>query len=406
MSSPATTFSSALQSSLSFAPPAAGLPEAASSDSAALLLALSNNTTDAILIKDDEGRMVFANTAALRMLGKSTDAIAGCISRDLYLSACDADMIDAKDQAVMASRIAATTEETVGFHDGARTFESIRIPWLSKHEKIIGVVCISTDITERLRMERMVKTHQTQLAELVEAETADMRALLGHLEADWEEEKSAIARQLHNELGSGLTALNLRLAIMFRQLSDDQQFIDDSVRIKELLNSITQAARRIQAGLHPDKLDIFGIKIALAEQAEEFERRTGISCRIDFPDEELSYPPQINLALFRMAQEALNGIGAHAEATHVDVVLDDTDDNIVLSIRDNGSGMNDCKPPRNMAIEMRTMRERIACLGGAVKVLGKQEKGTDVVVALPKRFRNPALEKGERLNDREWRMRE
>jgi signal transduction histidine kinase len=195
---------------------------------------------------------------------------------------------------------------------------------------------------------------------------------------------------LHDDLGSALTALNMHLAILFQQIPAEPRLTERSVQIKALLSSVTQTTRRIQVGLRPDKLDIFGIKTAIADQVIEFENYTGVTCRASLPDEELAYAPQVDIALFRMVQEALNNVAKHANATHVDVVLDDNDENIILSIRDNGAGMPVCQSAATITHGLRGMRERAGYLGGDVKITSAPGHGTSIVVTLPKAA-TPAL---------------
>jgi PAS domain S-box-containing protein len=358
--------------------------EAALVESNALLRAVSDNTPDAIFVKDRSGRMIFANPATLRMLDKNAASVLGRGSNEIYDEPADAKMVGENDRCVIASGKAQMIVETINLPYGTRTFYSTRAPWLNERGEVLGLVGISTDITERKRIEDALKEHETQLEALVAARTAEVSELIGHLESTREEEKRAIARELHDDLGSALTALNMHLAILFQQIPAEPRLTERSVQIKALLSSVTQTTRRIQVGLRPDKLDIFGIKTAIADLALEFENYTGVTCRASLPDEDLAYAPQVDIALFRMVQEALNNIAKHANATHVDVVLDDNDENIVLSIRDDGVGMPVCQPATTITHGLRGMRERAGYLGGDVKITSAPGYGTGIVVTLPK----------------------
>lgn len=363
--------------------------EAALGESNALLRAVSDNTPDAIYVKDRNGRMIFANPATLSMLNKSAESIMGRASNEIYAAPADAKMVDANDQCVMTSGKAEMTEETVSFPYGVRTFYSTRAPWLNERGELLGLVGISTDITERKRIEDALKAHETQLEALVAARTTEVRELIGHLESTREEEKRAIARELHDDLGSALTALNMHLAILFQHMPAEPRLTERAVQIKALLSSVTQTTRRIQVGLRPDKLDIFGIKTAIADQVLEFENYSGVACRASLPDEDLAYPPQVDIALFRMVQEALNNIAKHANASHVDVVLDDSDENIMLTIRDNGVGFSVSQPAMGITHGLRGMRERAGYLGGDVSITSAPGKGATIVVTLPKAGAHP-----------------
>lgn len=364
--------------------------EAALAESNALLRAVSDSTPDAIFVKDISGRMIFANPAKLRLLAREKENVIGYRNADLYPDQTDAERVSLEDQSVIESGKPRVFETTTNFPGGVRTLHSTKAPWLNARGEIMGLVGISTDITDRKRMEDTLKAHETQLEALVAARTAEVSELIGHLEITREEEKRAIARELHDDLGSALTALNMHLSMIFQQMPPDPKFTERSVKIKALLSSITDATRRIQNGLRPDKLDVFGIKVAIAEQALEFEKYSGMACNASLPDDPLSYAPRVDIALFRMVQEALNNIAKHAQATRVDVILDDTDEEIVLAIRDNGIGISPDRLNNVMTHGLRGMRERAAYLGGSVKVSGSQGNGTTIVVTIPKTEANMA----------------
>jgi PAS domain S-box-containing protein len=345
---------------------------------------VSDNTPDAIYVKDVKGRFVFANPATLRLLDLPASDVLGKTGEEIYADANDAQRAAVSDQEVMSSRQSQMIEETMALAQGVRTFYSTKAPWLDGDGKLRGLVGISTDISDRKRVEDALREHETQLEALVAARTAEVSELMGHLEATREEEKRAIARELHDDLGSALTALNMHLAILFQQMPQDPKFTERFAHVKGLLSSVGQTTRRIQVGLRPDKLDIFGIKTAIADLADEFQNYTGVTCRASLPDEELSYAPQIDIALFRMVQESLNNIAKHARATEVDVVLDDVDDHVNLSIRDNGVGIVPVRSASSTTHGLRGMRERAGYLGGEVQIISAPGKGTHIMVSLPK----------------------
>lgn len=358
--------------------------EAALSETSALLRAVSDNTPDAIFVKDREGRVIFANPATLRMLDKPVGQVVGRTNPEIYADAASAQLVEASDRSVMESGKVEVIEERILHPQGVKTVYTTKAPWVGENGKILGLVGISIDITERKRMEDALKEHENQLEALVAKRTAEVSELIGHLESTREEEKRKIARELHDDLGSALTALNMHLAILFQQMPQEPKLNERAAQAKALLGSVTQTTRRIQAGLRPDKLDIFGIKTAIAEQVLEFEDYTGLTCLTSLPDEELAYTPQIEISLFRMVQEALNNIAKHAKASRVDVVLDDNEDCIMLTIRDDGVGMSSEKAGQTATHGLRGMRERAGYLGGDVQIVSAPGNGTKIVITLPK----------------------
>jgi PAS domain S-box-containing protein len=346
---------------------------------------LSDNITDAIFVKDRSGRLIFANPATLKTIGRDLSSALGCTNEELFPNVEDAASMSINDEAVMASGQAQHLEQTVHTADMTRTYYVSKSPWRNKYGEIMGIVGISTDITDRKNAENALKQHEAELEELVARRTAEVTELIGHLESTREEEKRAIARELHDDLGSALTALNMHMAIAFKKMSEDPALAERVAQIKHLLNSVTATTRRIQNGLRPDKLDIFGIKTTLVEQALEFQNYTSVACRTNLPDEDISYPSQVEISLFRIVQEALNNVAKHAHATQVDIILDDNEDEVSLTIRDNGVGISEDQKKNYQAVHgLRGMRERAAYLGGRIEITSAPDRGTKINVTFPK----------------------
>ncbi|MBC7499589.1 MAG: PAS domain S-box protein, partial [Herminiimonas sp.] len=148
--------------------------------------------------------------------------------------------------------------------------------------------------------------------------------------------------------------------------------------------TIADSTRRIQNNLRPDKLDVFGIKAAISEQAYEFEKSTGVPCKANLPDESLSYDPRLNIALFRMVQETLSNVARHAGATAVTIVLDDNEDEVMLTVRDDGVGIAADRLGDTSVHGLRGLRERANYLGGMVKISDAGARGTTVTMTFPK----------------------
>jgi PAS domain S-box-containing protein len=365
--------------------------EAALFETNALLRAVSDNTPDGIFIRDREGRFMFANPALAAVFGKAASALVGHTIGDILPHAGDAQAMAASDRAVLDAARPMAVEETFHLDSGTRTFHSTKAPWLGFHGELLGVVGINTDITARKRIEDALRAHETQLEALVAARTAEVSELIGHLETTREEEKRAIARELHDEMGAALTALGMHLPILFAQLPDTAANKERTLQVRGLLATIVQTTRRIQRGLRPDKLDIFGLKTAIGDQVREFGEYAGVTCKVRLPENELAYSPAIDIALFRMVQEALNNIAKHAQARQVDVVLDDTDETIMLTVRDDGVGIPVSAVSATATHGLRGMRERAGYLGGTVSVISRPGHGTTIRVHLPKTVqRHPA----------------
>lgn len=359
------------------------LSETALAKNEALLNALSNFGTDPVFVKDRAGRMIFANTATLNFIGKERSAVIGCKNPELFSDPEDSVAILLQDHLLLNGDETQSFEEIIHFPDCKRTFQVTKSPWIDETGAIGGVVGIASDITKEKHNENTLKPHETELEELVALRTAEVRELMSHLESTREAEKRALARELHDDMGSNLTALSMHLAMIFQKISSDPAFTDKIVKIQALLSSVTATTRRIQSGLRPDKLDIFGIKIALSELVDDFNGYTKIQCRISLPDEEITYGPELEITLFRMTQEILSNVVKHSKASFAEVILDDNDDYVTLTIRDDGIGMPE-HPKNRRAHGLLGIRERVRYLGGQVEISPALARGTKISITLPK----------------------
>lgn len=225
---------------------------------------------------------------------------------------------------------------------------------------------------------------EAELARLLARHNRDLRELLGHHDTACEAEKRALARELHDNLGSSLTAFNMHLSLLQHEMPSEPSLLKRLEQMKTLLLSITESTRRLQVSLRPEKLDVFGLKVALNEYALDYARRTGIACRTSLPDEDVEFPESYKIALFRIVEEALANVQRHAGATEVDVILDDSEDGVLLTIRDNGRGLAGGAHEDLATHGLRAMRERACYLGGSLRVgPGRNGAGTAIAVELP-----------------------
>jgi PAS domain S-box-containing protein len=227
---------------------------------------------------------------------------------------------------------------------------------------------------------------QARLAQLeIERSREELRSLSRHLQTAREEEKARIAREVHDELGSTLTALKMDLDWLAEHLSGAPAPVAQKrVEIGKLLDTAVAATRRIVTDLRPSILDDLGISAALRWQAAEFRKHTGTRVLVETPASDQGIGRDAALTLFRIFQETLTNVARHARATEVAVNLSISDDAIVLQIRDNGIGLSeeDLRKPTSHGI--RGMRERAQQLGGDVSVSGSSGAGTTVVISVPR----------------------
>jgi signal transduction histidine kinase len=226
---------------------------------------------------------------------------------------------------------------------------------------------------------------QSKLAELeIKHSKAQLRELSSHIQDVREQERIAIAREVHDDMGSTLTAIKLDIAWLGGRLADKPVLAEKAKSIESLVDRCTAAAGNISRSLRPSVLDTFGIVAAIEMEAEEFEQRTGITCVFEHDNEFAEISPEISIALFRIFQETLANITKHAQASEVAVRMQDRKGRIQLSVKDNGRGLSETDRAKPRSFGLRGIRERVEYLGGKVSIESQAGQGTQIAVFIPR----------------------
>jgi signal transduction histidine kinase len=203
-----------------------------------------------------------------------------------------------------------------------------------------------------------------------------------------EEERTGIAREIHDTLGQALTALKMDIAWIARRVSGStsaapEAILDKLQAMSRGADEVIDTVRRISAELRPGVLDDLGILAAIEWQGQQFEERTGAHCviRSNLGGEHLDR--EISTAVFRIFQEALTNVARHAEATHVDVRLDRDGSCLRLEVQDDGKGIPPEAVHRATSLGLLGIRERARRLGGSASILPAEGKGTLLSLTLP-----------------------
>ena len=247
-------------------------------------------------------------------------------------------------------------------------------------EQIVG---IAEEITEYHSAQKELEKSQRQ-----------MRALSARLQDVRETERAAVARRVHDELGQGLTALNMELASMHRQLcqlpEDGRAMMTRKLtEMTGLVASMLQTVRTVSSELRPPVLDEFGLVAAIEWQAGEFQKKFGTRCEVTVNWRTEFQCQRIETAVFRILQEALTNVARHASASKVGVFLTEGVTELILSVQDNGRGIT--RTQQRQSLGILGMCEQALLFGGAVVISGLQNKGTTVTVKIPRRTIAAAL---------------
>jgi PAS domain S-box-containing protein len=342
-----------------------------------LLQRVIDGTPDVVFVKDSQGRYLVANAAGVRLLGKPLEKILGRDDTELSPPEVARRIIET-DRQVMESAETKVYEMAITLEGKPRAFLYTRTPYYDQFGEIQGLVVIARDVTE----------HQ-QAAEHLENSRAELRALSAQLQSVREEERMRIAREIHDELGQVLTGLKMDVVSLARRISsattkqDWQQLKERAQSVADLINNAILTVRKISTELRPGLLDAVGLTAAIEWQAREFENRTGIKCKLKLPHANVKLDQNRSVAVFRIFQEILTNVTRHAQASEVNVVLEEQDSNLFLEARDNGRGIRASEFSNPKSLGLLGMRERSLLLGGEFNIRGVQVKGTTVTVRIP-----------------------
>ena len=346
-----------------------------------------NSSAQAILSRRPDGTIVSWNQAAARIFGYTPEEAIGRNINLLYPTAAPTNQVGLAQRAMHG-------EPVIDFptkrrrKDGSEVDVEVTISPIRRYDgTVAGTSAIYSDITERKRMEAQLHNliHDQQRAEVQLRESRDrLRELSSALQTIREEEKTRIARELHDELGQALTALKMDAVALAGELGSAH----DAVRkrtdgMKLLIDATVASVRRIAADLRPVMLDNLGLVPTLEWLVNEVAARTGIHITLDIPDENLGVGGDAATAIFRIVQEALTNVARHSGANEVAVEVVHDEGTVVVRVGDNGRGMAAQDAHKARSFGLLGMRERAYVLGGELKVSRAPQGGTLIEAVIP-----------------------
>ncbi len=332
---------------------------------------------EGVWVIDGDDRTTFVNAKMAEMLGYSIQEMLG----EPVFSFLDEDETRQARQSLQQRRQGRSSQHEVKYQrkDGTDLWTLIGTkPLNDANGQYAGALAMVTDITDRKRYEDSLARSQEQL-----------RALAGHLETVQEEERAAIAREIHDEFGQILTVLEMHLTLLERELEPEKARVDRAAMLAEmqamsgLIGKTANTLSKLITRLRPEVLDYLGLVPALEWQAEDFHQKTGIACIFSSLLHGVELAPEAQTAVFRILQEALTNITRHARASEVRIQLNEEDGTVRLHIEDNGRGITDEALRKKDGFGLLGMNERAILLGGELKILGVKDRGTSVTLTLP-----------------------
>ena len=340
------------------------LPE---TSAAARLAGLLDSAMDGIVSVDDEQRIVLFNRAAQKMFGWTAEDVQGkpldMLIPHRYRHGHAQQVRRFGDTGTTSRRMGDNTVLYAVRKDGEEFPIDASISQLNAPEGKLYTV-ILRDVTERVRA-------REELASFA-AESAGVR----------EQEKSRIARELHDELAQSLTALKMDTIWLRDHVPGDAQAQAKLAQMLALLDGAVASVRRIAADLRPLVLDDLGLVPAIEWVVQNFTQRTGVPCALDV-DQSLELDEPFATGVFRMVQESLVNVGKHARASRAQVAVHRRGDHVVLSVQDDGVGFCTEEPRRPQSLGLVGLRERARLMHGEVRVESSPGAGTRVEARIP-----------------------
>jgi len=358
---------------------------------------LLESTGEGIFGIDLDGRCTFINRAGARMLGYRPDEVLGRNMHYLIHHAhadgthypVDACPIFHAFSKGLPCRI--DTEVLWRCDGSAFPAEYSSYPILDAG-LVRGAVVTFVDISERKLADELLRRAKSELEQRVDERTSELsiaverlRELSAHLDSVREDERTRIAREIHDELGSLLVALKFDVNWLRKRVVAEVELERKCHSMGGLIERAVENVGRIITDLRPSILDHQGLWAALEWQAQEFSESTEIPCKwrmqtaagAVMPDESMA------IAVFRIFQEMLSNVARHAHATVVAVKLDVGDGMLLLEVADNGQGMSQCKLTSARSYGVLGMRERAGHFGGCVDIDSARGQGTTVRLSMP-----------------------
>lgn len=343
-----------------------------------------------ILLVDDEPKSLFALQELLSTLGENLmvaqsgeEALRLALKNDFAVILLDVRMpgIDGFETAkLIRSRersratpiiflTAATDEMTSMF----RGYEVGAVDYLMKPV-----------VPEILKSKVAVFVELHRKSERLRESEEKLRRLAAHLISVREEERAHIAREIHDELGQVLTGIKMEVGWLAKRLKEPA-LLEKTDSMAKLIDSTVQTVRKIATGLRPEMLDDMGLVAAVGWQAKDFQKRTGIRCRVKLPPESTRLDIDVSTTAFRIFQEILTNVARHSRATRVDIDLAVSDEQVSLEVADNGVGIAEDVVHGKKSLGLLGMHERALLFGGEVRISGSPGHGTRVAVSIPTR---------------------
>jgi len=333
---------------------------------------LFENASDAIWVHDMKGNIVYANKAFEKLTGYTGKGLTGINIKQLLPNEESQEIArEVRRRLLNGQELKQPYEQHFVRRDGTIGICMMATSLVISNGEVKGFQHIARDATEERQLQENTRFY---VQEIIRAQ---------------EDERKRIARELHDDVSPSLLLLTQRLDAMTScprpKLTDPLRQQLEGLRCQTI--EALESLRRIAQDLRPRILDDLGLIAALEWIADDLIRNHGIETKVEVLGKQQNLPSEVQLLLFRIAQEALNNIRKHAQASMALVTVEFTDGKIILTITDNGKGFELPKGRRDLAgtgkFGLAGMQERAQLMGGQLTLKAQPDKGTSITVEVP-----------------------
>ncbi|MCE1188392.1 MAG: PAS domain S-box protein [Ignavibacteria bacterium] len=335
------------------------------------------NSPIGIFLLNGQGALSYINDAALQL----ADISLNDIKEGTWVAS-----LHPEDRDDIISMGLNALQQKKSFHCSGRCIrkDSSVVWWDASTSLIIsdgvirGHVGFIANLTERVVAEEEVVYSREQL-----------KLLAAHLISIREEERAAVARELHDELGQLLTSIKMNVTLLSKEVNKYeitaayQYILDELQYISGTIDKSVKGLRKVITDLRPQVLENLGLLAAMDWQLQDFKKASCIPYDFNCAIDEISLDKSVEVTVFRIFQEALTNVIRHSKATFLKVKVEVNDDQLVVSIADNGIGLNPDTVDRRKSFGIMGMHERLSILGGNMKIHSAPKDGTSLIITIP-----------------------
>jgi PAS domain S-box-containing protein len=329
-----------------------------------------DNALNLAFIKASDGRYLYVNRRFKEAFQLEQNNLLGKTDADLFPRE-QANQFQTHDRRVLEVGKAMEFEETALYADGFHTNIVVKFPVRDGLGRIYGMGGIATDITDRKKVEEDLHHHQIQLQDLAK------KLLYAQ-----EQERQRIARDLHDDVTQRLASLAVDAGSLERLCKSVPVLLPHCRTVREAAEQLADDVHNFAYRLHPSSLEHLGLEAAIRDHAHDFTQRTGLILRFVSRNVPKAIPIELATCLYRVAQESLQNVLKHAEASLVVVQLLGTSDGVGVCIHDNGKGFEE-EEASSRGLGLLSMEERVRLAEGTFRIRTRPGDGTEVHAWVP-----------------------